>query len=88
MYPAHVSVVRKEVPPNLEAWGKYENKEVEFYYSPLIHSGTMYYWINVFSVDLEKIRQELGLRVDAPFYQPPEGFAKTFHMTLGNIKNL
>jgi len=88
MYPAHVSIVRKEIPPNLNAWGKYENQEVEFFYSPLIHSGTMYYWINVFSVELEKIRGELGLRVDAPFYQPPEGFAKTFHMTIGNIKDI
>jgi hypothetical protein len=43
--------------------------------------------LNVFSVRLEEIRAELGLPVDAPFHQPPVGFKKTFHITIGNLKN-
>ena len=85
-YAAHISVVRKEIPPNLASWDKYEGQEIEFSYSPIIHSGTVYYWLNAFSVRLEEIRTELGLIVDAPFHQPPPGFKKTFHISLGNTK--
>lgn len=88
MYAAHISVVRKEVPPNLQFWGKYAGEKVVFHYSNAIHYGTAYYWINVFSKRLEEVRVELGLSVDSPYTQPPEGFLKTFHITLGNIKTL
>lgn len=86
MYPAHVSVVRKEVPINLDAWGKYEGHKVEFFYSPIIHSGKVYYWLNVFCKRLEEIRIELGLPVSSPYTLPPEGFVKAFHTTIGNTK--
>lgn len=88
MYSAHISVVRKEIPPNLQFWGKYAGEKVVFYYSNAIHHGTVYYWINVFSKRLEEIRKELGLFVDSLCNQPPEGFSRTFHITLGNIKSL
>ncbi len=86
MYDAHVSVVRKEVPPNLDAWGKYEGEEVRFLYSNHIYNGTVYWWLNVFCVRLEEIRVELGLPVSSQYTIPPEGFDKVFHCTLGNCK--
>jgi hypothetical protein len=86
MYPAHISVVRKEVPLASETWGRYEGEEVEFFYEPTVHSTHVYFWLNAFSRRLEEVRAELGLSVDAPFLQPPAGFTKTFHITLGNTK--
>lgn len=88
MYPAHISVVRKETPPNMDLWGKYAGEEIEFSYSNEIQSGNLYYWLNCWCKRLEDIRVELGLPVDSPWTRPPDGFAKTFHMTLGNIKEL
>jgi hypothetical protein len=86
MYAPHISVVRRETPPNMDVWGKYEGENVEFFYSNVVHSGTVYWWLNVFCKRLEEIRLELGLPVDSPYTLPPEGFDKCFHMTLGNCK--
>jgi hypothetical protein len=86
MYPPHISVVRKEVPPRLEYWGKHGGEEVPFLYSNIVHAGTVYYWLNAFSNRLEEIRLELGLEVSSPYTLPPEGFDKCFHVTIGNCK--
>jgi hypothetical protein len=89
MYPPHISVVRKEpVIPNTDAWGKYDGEEVTFVYSNIIHSGKLYFWLNVFSKRLEEIRVELGLPVSSEFTRPPCGFEKCFHTTLANCKGL
>jgi hypothetical protein len=87
-YPAHITVVRihKEVPKNLEHWGKYNNKKIKFAYSGMIHDGTVYWWLNAFSTELEDIRLELGLPVRSEYTLPPEGFTKCFHITLSNKK--
>lgn len=89
-WPAHITVVRqgKEIPTIMEPWGKYEGNTVEFFYSPVVHFGKVYYWLNVFCVRLEEIRRELGLPVRSEYTIPPEGFVKCFHMTLGNSKNV
>lgn len=86
MYPAHISVVRKEVPPNLTAWGNHEGEEVDFVYYNVIFTSETYLWLNVYSRRLEEIRRELGLEVSSRYRQPPEGFSQTFHMTIGNFK--
>jgi len=88
MYPPHITVVRvhKEKVPNKEYWDKYAGEEIEFSYSPIVHEGSVYYWLNVFCVRLEEIRRELGLSVVSEYTLPPEGFIKCFHMTLGNKK--
>jgi hypothetical protein len=88
MYPAHVSVVRKEVPPNLEAWGRHEGEEIEFQYEHFVYNDNVYYWLNVFCTRLEEIRAELGLPVSSPITRPPSGFLKCFHSTIGNVKGL
>ena len=87
-YNAHISVVRKETPIHLDFWGKYDGQEVEYFYSPIVHFGKVYCWLNVFSQRLEEIRLELGLPVSSEYTLPPEGFVKCFHMTLGNMKPL
>jgi len=87
-YAPHISVVRNEVPPNMNLWGKYEGERILFLYDPIIQNDTLYYWLNVFSVRLEVIRVELGLPVTSPYTKPPDGFLKCFHTTLGNCKSL
>jgi hypothetical protein len=86
MYPAHISVVRKETPPNMDLWKKYDGEKVEFKYSPIVHEGSVYFWLNVFCQRLEKIRVELGLPIHSPYTLPPEEFVHCFHCTLGNKK--
>lgn len=87
-YPAHITVVRsyKEVPLNMEPWGKYDGEVIEYYYESFIRIGTAYMWLNVLCNRLEEIRYELGLPIRSEYTQPPEGFSKYFHMTIGNIK--
>tara|TARA_Y100000034_G_scaffold8165_2_gene8918 strand:+ start:1793 stop:2203 length:411 start_codon:yes stop_codon:yes gene_type:complete len=93
-WPAHVTVVRevdgliKEVPTNMDAWGKYQGEEIDFMYENIIRQGKIYFWLNIFCVRLEEIRSELGLSIRSQYTIPPEGFTKCFHMTLGNMKGL
>ena len=86
-YPPHISVVRHETPPNLEAWDKYDGEKIEFEYPGIIYSGTVYWWLNAFSERLEEIRVELGLPISSMYTRPPEGFDKVFHITLANRKH-
>lgn len=73
----HISVIRKEVPTNLLFWRQHEGLTVEFEYDPCVKNCATYYWVNVYSKQLEFIRKELGLR------------DKTlFHFTIGNVKEL
>jgi hypothetical protein len=86
MYPAHVSVVRKEVPPNLDVWGRHDGEVIEFQYEHFVYNDETYFWLNVFCSRLEEIRAELGLPVSSPITRPPSGFLKCFHTTIGNCK--
>lgn len=86
MYGAHISVVRREIPPNMEFWGKYEGEEIEFFYEPGVKFDKVYCWLNVWCNRLEDIRKELGLPVFSKYTIPPEGFLKCFHTTIGNFK--
>jgi len=87
-YRAHITVVReeKEEPVCKEHWNKYQGEEIEFFYSPVIHQGKVYYWLNCFCKRLEDIRLELGLPVISQYVIPPDGFSKVFHCTIGNMK--
>ncbi len=91
MFLPHISVVRRELYINFEYWNKYNGKEVEFLYDNYIYNGEVYYWLNVFSEELERIKIELvsnspqilNLPKNPEYYQ--DGRYK-FHITLGNIK--
>lgn len=86
LYKSHISVVRKIAPPNMSRWGEYEGECVTFYYDGMIQFNQTYFWINIFSLQLEKIRLELGLSIEEHYITPPIPFLKTFHMTIGNLK--
>ncbi len=85
MYPPHVSVVRRQVPVNLQAWGRHEGKMVEFEYMPWVFNDEVYWWLRVFSRDLEEIRMELGLLPHSQWTVAPDG-KRCFHMTVANSK--
>jgi len=87
-FPPHISVVRKEMPPNLDLWGKHEGEEIKFAYSNIVHHGKVYYWLNAFSQRLEEIRLELGLPVSTQYTRPPETYTKCWHITQGNTKQI
>jgi len=61
MFAPHISVVRKEIPPNMTAWNKYGGHELDFEYDNYIYNDETYYWLNCYSKRLEEIRIELGL---------------------------
>lgn len=87
-WPAHITVVRQEfeTPVHKNHWWKYNNKPIDFLYEPKIHQGELYYWLNVYCVELENIREELGLPYRSRYTQPPKGFKKFFHCTIANKK--
>jgi hypothetical protein len=95
MHKAHISVVRKELPLNLDVWGKHKGRLVAFDYEPLVRQDNVYLWIDCYSMVLEQIRTELGLH-NAPLYPAtyhtpmPTGtlFTKRFHCTIANTKEL
>jgi len=87
MYSSHISTVRKETPLNISAWGKYQNQIINFQYENIIYNDELYYWLNVSSDDLEKIRIELGLPIYSDITKSPDGKHK-FHITIANTKHL
>ena len=81
---SHVTIVRNEIPPNIEKWFSYHNEEVEFKiissvkdnYSPERYRS--FYWLNVQCSRFDDIREELGL---------PPNPDRTYHMTIGSVEN-
>lgn len=86
-YATHISVVRHETPPNLSVWGKYEGVLMPFEYCPFVYNDEKYYWLQVLSPELVKIRIELGLPASSLKSRPPDG-TEMFHATIGNTKGL
>jgi len=84
-YPPHITVVRNEEIINKEAWKKYEGKEVEFQYSPIIQRGTVFWWLNAYCDFLLELREELGLPPYNDLTKPPDK-KSCFHLTIGNMK--
>lgn len=82
-YSTHITIVRGGIEPieNMEVWGKYEGKEIYFYYLPLLRYYQNVYTLDAFSKELNDIRVELGL---TPFRQ---GYRR-FHITIANDKFL
>lgn len=53
--------------------------------SPYIHTDGIYFWLNVYSKDLEILRTELGLEKTSKLSRPPSE-EECFHITIGNLK--
>lgn len=85
LYPAHISLVRKTIPPNMEAWERHSFREVSFQYENIIYNDELYFWLNVYSLELESIRTELGLEPWGDVSLSPD-FKHRFHITIGNTK--
>lgn len=87
MYSAHITVVRtaKETPKNMGVWGKYEGEEIPFTYDNHVYNDATYWYLNVQSDRIGDIREELGL----PRFRFGELGAdrKSYHITIGNVKN-
>ena len=79
-YPAHVSVVRKETPPDMGVWRKHDGKTIPFEYLEQIENDETYYWLPVRSEGLVVVRRELGL----PPWPP---WRNKYHLTIGNLKS-
>lgn len=82
MYKPHITVVRlgRESPSNMELWGKHEGESIHFQYSGEVHFDKQYYYLDAYSEQIGKIREELGL----PYFRT--GF-DSYHITIGNVKN-
>ena len=67
-YGSHICVnygnIQKPSLDKMHLWNKYNNQEIEFFYSNKIQTDGKYYWLNVFSDKLDEIRNELGLTND------------------------
>ena len=76
-YNPHISVVRNEDVLLINRWKDDDGKFITFQYDTTIHNCDKYFWINVYSKDIEDVRVNLGL--------PPVRYS-SFHITLGNLK--
>lgn len=85
-YSPHVSVVRKERPRNMAAWGAREGERVPFEYGTWIFDDGVYFWLQVYSERLKEIRAELGLSGSSRVSRPPDG-VECFHTTVANRKH-
>ena len=83
-YAPHISVLREEVPVNIDVWGTHT--EVAFSYGSTVYGDDLYYWLEVEAPALERIRVELGLPPVSRLTKSPDGIHR-FHITIGNTKN-
>jgi hypothetical protein len=75
LWGAHISVLKGEIPPKPELWGKYQDYEVQFHYSHIVRSENgKHAWVDVYSEELSAIREELGFP-----------FKPWFHLTIGRL---
>ena len=86
-YSPHISVVRKERPRDMSAWGAHEGERIPFEYGTWTFDDGVYFWIQAYSERLKEIRAGLGLSGSSRMSRPPDG-VECFHMTIANRKHL
>ena len=65
----HITVVRNEEPPNKVAWMKHQGRRIEFRCGNVPRTNGLYWWLDVNCLELDKIREELGLsEPEIPFH--------------------
>ena len=75
IWSSHISYIRNsDNITNLNNWGKYQNKMVEFEYQPGVLDNGKYFWLKVNCLFLSELRMQLGLSAE-----PQYGF----HLTIG-----
>ena len=57
----HCTVVRGER-PRTNAWRAHKGEKITLQYSPAFWTNGKHWWLPVYSVDIQNIRRELGLR--------------------------
>ena len=67
---------------NHEKWGVREGQIANFVYDPTILYENGYWCFNLWSIEMENIRKELGMSIKSRITIPPEGYSKAFHCTL------
>jgi hypothetical protein len=72
----HISVVRGENIPNVQAWGFAANRIINFDYEPGVKTNGEYFWLTVHCDELLAIREVFGVRREPKF---------GLHLTIGRI---
>lgn len=82
-YNPHISIVRNKIPSNISAWTANEGSLITFEYESYIYNDETYYWLNVFSEEIDLICDQLGVRNKSSIYNE-----SIYHITIANIKNI
>lgn len=86
---AHVTVVSPiDEIINWDKWGIREGQIANFVYDPTIKYENNYWWFNLWSIEMEDIRKELGMSIKSRITIPPPVYSKCFHCTLGKDANI
>ncbi len=80
LWGAHISCIKNELPlKNKDLWGK-DFGSIEFYYSNIIrYDNGCHAWLDIWSPQLNEIREFFGLNAKINF----GGHPRHYHMTLG-----
>lgn len=84
-YNSHISIIRNEIPINLNNWKIYQGETFLVKVNNVIHYDELYFWLNVTSKDFENIRLGLGLPRFSECSKPPDD-SEFFHITIANMK--
>jgi hypothetical protein len=76
-----VSPVDEIVHP--EAWGLREGQIANFVYNHEVFYEKGFWWFNLWSLEMEQVRRDLGMTLKSRITIPPEGYSKAFHCTVG-----
>jgi hypothetical protein len=66
-----------------EMWGAREGQRANFVYDHVVLYEKGFWWFNLWSIEMEDIRKELGMHCKSRVTIPPEGYSKAFHCTVG-----
>ena len=66
-----------------EMWGDREGQRANFAYDHVVLYEKGFWWFNLWSIEMEDIRKELGMSIKSRVTIPPEGYSKCFHCTVG-----
>ncbi len=79
-YSPHITIVREFEKPNRRFFQdrlNFNGLEISYYYSPIILNDRKYYYLNVYSLEIEELRVLFGLK---------RFRFNCFHVTIGNTK--